>query len=357
MNELIVGLKERSYPILIDHGCLDMIGEDLARRKIANRYCIIADSTVADLYGKRLLDELRHNGMDAELLTFAAGEASKNLPTYGDLLSELARLGFDRRDGIIALGGGVTGDLAGFVASSYMRGIPFVQIPTTLLSQVDSSVGGKTGVDLAEGKNLVGAFYQPKVVYMDPHVLATLPREEFVGGMAEVIKYGIIYDREFFDYLRTHRQAILARDSDVIEKILSTSCRIKAEVVAADEQEANLRRILNFGHTIGHAVEAESRFTIIHGQAVAIGMVAAARIAHACEMLAEADVEKIRNILREYDLATEIPTAMDRDKIRYYILRDKKIVSGKVAYVLPTDIGKVVVTDAVDEGVINDVLA
>jgi len=356
MVELIVGLHDRSYPILIDHGCLENIGEDLARRRIANRYCIIADNTVAGLYGQTLLAALAGSGIKAELLTFAAGEASKNLTTYAALQSGLARLGFDRKDGVIALGGGVTGDLAGFVASSYMRGIPFVQIPTTLLSQVDSSVGGKTGVDIAEGKNLVGTFYQPRVVYIDPRVLASLPREEFVGGMAEVIKHGVIRDREFFDYLGSHRQAILSRETEAVEKIISASCRIKAEVVAADEQESNLRRILNYGHTIGHAVEAVSNFSIIHGRAVAIGMVAAARIARCRGMLAEAEVEMIAAILSDYGLPTEIPAEMDREKIKYYILRDKKITSGKVAYVLPVTIGEVVVTDAVEEEVVDSVL-
>lgn len=356
MKELTVGLGERSYPIRIEYGCLNNIGKNLIERRFANRYCIIADDTVASLYGDRIVKSLEESGVAAELISFKAGEASKTLATYGNLLSGLAQRGFERKDGIIALGGGVTGDLAGFVAASYMRGIPFVQIPTTLLSQVDSSVGGKTGVDILEGKNLVGAFYQPKAVYIDTNVLETLPRGEILGGMGEVIKYGIIRDRKFFDFLRDRRQDVMQLDGQVIEKILYTSCTIKAEVVAEDEQESDIRRILNYGHTIGHAVEAVSNFSIIHGKAVAIGMVSAARLALYKGILSEDTYQEIFSLLVEYGLPTEIPQDMDRNRIKQYIVRDKKAVAGRVAYVLPVNIGEVIITDDVDEALLDNVL-
>ena len=211
MAELIVGLVDRSYPIVIEKGCLARIGQDLQKKDIGNRYCVIADDRVAELYGEVLLQGLSEAGLEAQLLTFPHGESNKNLATVAALASSLAKLGFDRKDAIIAFGGGVSGDIAGFLASSYMRGIPFVQIPTTLLAQVDSSVGGKTGVDIPEGKNLVGAFYQPKAVYIDIDVLQTLPADELLGGLAEVIKYGVIRDEQFFDFLKTSREASISR--------------------------------------------------------------------------------------------------------------------------------------------------
>lgn len=356
-KELIVGLQDRAYPLHIEYGCLANIGKHLLQLRIANRYCIIADETVADLYGDIVVESLQNNNLKSELFTFPAGEASKNLSLFAELCSRLAQKGFDRKDGIIALGGGVTGDLAGFIAASYLRGIAFVQIPTTLLAQVDSSVGGKTGVDIPEGKNLVGAFYQPKAVYIDTSVLDTLPRDEFIGGMAEVIKYGVIRDAEFFKYLCENRDAAIDCDKNIIEKIIYTCCKIKAEVVAKDEKEADLRRILNYGHTIGHAVEAVSKFSIIHGKAVAIGMVAAARIAVRKQLLAKDHCESIYQILEAYDLPTEIPKEFDRNLIKKYLCTDKKIVAGKISYVLPNKIGDVVITSDVDDSIIEEVIS
>lgn len=357
VNELIVGLAERAYPIYIENGCLTNIGKDLATRRIANRYCIIADETVADLYGATVLNSLRENNITAEILTFPAGEKSKNLNLFSELCSTLAQRGFDRKDGVIALGGGVTGDLTGFIAASYLRGVPFVQVPTTLLAQVDSSVGGKTGVDIPEGKNLVGAFYQPKAVYIDTSVLNTLDKDEYIGGVAEVIKYGVIRDADFFKYLQDNRVAVLNLDNEVLEYIIRTCCQIKADVVAEDEREADLRRILNYGHTIGHAVEAVSEFSIIHGKAVAIGMVAAARIAVKKHLLTEEESEAIYQILADYGLPTEIPQEFDRKLIQKYLTIDKKIVSGKISYVLPIKIGDVVITSDVEQAMVEEVIS
>lgn len=250
----------------------------------------------------------------------------------------------------------MSGDIAGFLASSYMRGIPFVQIPTTLLAQVDSSVGGKTGVDIPEGKNLVGAFYQPKAVYIDIDVLKTLPPEELLGGLAEVIKYGVIRDFDFFTFLKDNREKILALDDDSIAEVIYTCCKIKAEVVSEDEKEGGVRRILNYGHTIGHAVEGTSNFSIIHGLAVSIGMVAASELAVLNNLLTSDESRQILEILKEYNMPVEVPAGLDRETIKKYLLTDKKTVGGVVFFVLPTSIGDTIVTDQVTSEQIDTVL-
>ena len=355
-QQVTVGLGERSYPIVIQPGVLHLVGQDIAARKIAKRFGIISDDYVAALYGDTLLQSLADAGVGAELVTFPRGEASKNLQTIATLASELAGRGFDRGDGLIALGGGVSGDMAGFLASIYMRGIPFVQIPTTLLSQVDSSVGGKTGVDIPEGKNLVGTFYQPQAVYIDPDVLKTLPEKEILGGLAEVIKYGVIRDADFFDFLDRQRGNILALREDAVIPLIARCCEIKAQVVEQDEREGGLRRILNFGHTIGHAVEAASGFSLIHGLAIGIGMRAAADLAVLGGHLSKEEAARIRRLLEEYGLPVIIPSTLDRTAIKQFLLADKKTIGGRVFFVLPEAIGRVRVTDEVDKAHIDEVL-
>jgi 3-dehydroquinate synthase len=358
MTETVVtvGLGERSYPIRISSGLLELIGQDLRKRQIGSKYGVISDDRVAALHGSRFMQSLTAAGIQAELITFPAGEASKHLQTIAALSSELAQRGFDRKDALIAFGGGVTGDITGFLASIYLRGIPFVQVPTTLLSQVDSSVGGKTGVDLPEGKNLIGAFYQPKAVYIDLNVLQTLPNEELRGGLAEVIKYGVINDAEFFAFLEENREAVLALQPEVLTKLIARCCEIKAYVVEQDEREGGLRRILNFGHTIGHAVEAASAFRLIHGYAVAIGMVAAAELAVRSGCLAAQEAERIRSLIAACGLPTAIPADLDRKRIKAYLRNDKKNVGGRVFYVLPEAVGRVKITDQVQEQAVDAVL-
>ncbi len=352
-----VGLDERSYPIIIRSGVLADIGSDLRQRKIGTKYGIIADDTVAKLYGKQCMQSLEAAGIQSELIIFSHGEANKTMATVASLASELAQQGFDRSDALIALGGGVTGDITGFLAAIYMRGIPFVQVPTTLLSQVDSSVGGKTGVDLPEGKNLVGVFYQPKIVYIDTDVLHTLPLDELRGGLAEVIKYGVIHDADFFSFLAQEREAVFALQQDTLTRLIARCCEIKAWVVEQDEREGGLRRILNFGHTIGHAVEAASDFQLIHGKAVAIGMCAVADLAVRTGYLQEGDAQAIKKVIEQYELPINIPTDLDRKVIKKYLLNDKKTVAGRVFYVLPQGIGKVMITDQVSEDAVDAVIA
>jgi 3-dehydroquinate synthase len=356
MKDLTVGLGERSYPIIIKQGLLDEIGSELQRNPFAKRYGIITDDSVASLFGDRLLASLKNSGIEAEMITFTHGEESKNLATVAELSSKLARLGFDRKDGLLALGGGVTGDITGFVAACYMRSIPFAQIPTTLLSQVDSSVGGKTGVDIPEGKNLVGAFYQPKAVYIDSRVLQQLPQSEFLSGLAEVIKYGVIYDRDFFKFLEMNRKNILGLDLLFLEDVIARCCKIKAAIVEADEKESDFRRILNYGHTIGHAVEAASGYKLAHGSAVAMGMVAVTGISVLKGILDPREKDRIEKLIDDFGLPVTIPAEYDRETIKKYLLKDKKIIGGKVFYVLPTKIGKVMITDDVEAEMVEKVL-
>ncbi len=356
MLELTVGLGERSYPIFIGKDCFDHAAQYLKSKPIGKRYCIIADDKVASLYGELLEKKFAQAGIMTEMITFPHGEQSKTLETVAKLASAMAQRGFDRKDALIALGGGVSGDIGGFVASAYMRGIPFIQIPTTLLAQVDSSVGGKTGVDIPEGKNLVGAFYQPKAVFIDPEVLKSLEKQEVLGGLAEVIKYGVIRDTEFLNFLRDKREAILAFDSETLGELIYTCCKIKADVVAEDERESDVRRILNYGHTIGHAVEAASDFTLIHGLAVSIGMVAINKMAVALGCLTSDDADKVYSLLTAYGLPTSIPESYSREKIKKYLLTDKKTVGGTVFFVIPDGLGKTVIRGDISPELIDIVI-
>jgi len=356
MDELQVGLGSRSYTIKIAPGSLGSIAKEIPSVVAASRYCIVADDTVEALYGENLLASMRHEGITCDMLSFPHGEASKNLATVGRLASSAAKLGLDRQSAFLALGGGVTGDITGFLASGYMRGVPFIQIPTTLLAQVDSSVGGKTGVDIPEGKNLFGSFYQPLAVYIDTDVLHTLPEQEYLSGLAEVIKHGIIRDAEFYTFLKDNHAKVMALEPEVIAKIIHTNCKIKADIVAEDERESNIRRILNYGHTIGHAVEAASQFSLPHGFAVAIGMTAAARIAVLKSILSEEKAQETIELIKQYKLPTEIPKTLDRKLIKSYLLSDKKNIGGKIFYILLTDNEGIIITDEVSESQVDAVL-
>ena len=356
--KVTVPLGERSYDILIGPGVLGDAYIHLKSLDVEARHgipledrsiYIISDSNCHDLLAIDLEAMLSRQGLNVQCIPFTQGEQSKNLSTVEALCRKLVKKGADRTSLIIALGGGVTGDIAGFVASIYMRGVPLVQIPTTLLAQVDSSVGGKTGVDLPEGKNLVGTFYQPGLVLADIGVLATLPQDELKNGLAEVVKYGAIWDEEFFAFLEAHAGDCLGLEPDIIAQVVRRSCEIKAEVVSRDEQEGGLRRILNFGHTIGHAIEAASNFTISHGQAVAIGMVAAARLSHQKGYLDAHEATRLKRLLQDLGLPTELPRGMSPQEITSLIKYDKKARRGRVHFVLLKHLGKTYITPDVGE--------
>jgi 3-dehydroquinate synthase len=308
---------------------------------------IITDSNVADYLGLDLVRLLRQSGARVELLSFTAGEESKNMGTILELASKMVDLGADRQTAVLALGGGVVGDMAGFLASIYMRGVPLVQIPTTLLAQVDSSVGGKTGIDLPEGKNLLGTFYQPVRVYADIGVLATLPRREIRNGLAEVVKYGMIQGREFFDFLEQEWMDIVNLEPDVTGRIVFNSCSIKAGVVSADEREGDLRRMLNFGHTVGHAVEAAAHYRIPHGEAVSMGMVVVSRISAAKGLMPRRDLERLCGLLDRLQLPCRIPAELRAEELMDLLRHDKKARSGRPHFILSKGIGQILITDDV----------
>jgi 3-dehydroquinate synthase len=300
---------------------------------------VITDSHVRRLLGTRLVDGLQDEGLEATLMDFPAGEESKRLQTVEALTRLMLKHGFDRKSAVIALGGGVVGDVAGLVAAIYMRGIPYIQVPTTLMAQVDSSVGGKTAVDLPEGKNLLGAFHQPQRVYIDPAVLSTLPHREVRNGMAEVIKYGVIYDHELFEYLETNATTILSLDEHTLTHVISRACQIKSEIVQKDEREENLRAILNYGHTLGHAEEICSPYPRrLHGEAVAIGMNYAGSLAVQKGLWRDEDLQRQNTLIGSLGLpqhSTRDPKALV-NAMRY----DKKAEGGRIMFVLPARIGQ-----------------
>lgn len=353
---LTVGLQERSYPIHIGSGLLPKLGEYLKAQLRSLRYAVISDANVAALYGQGVLDSLQAAGLSGELFTFPAGEASKRLATVEELARSMTLSGFDRGNVIIALGGGVSGDMAGFLAAIYMRGIPFVQVPTSLLAQVDSSVGGKTGVDLAEGKNMLGTFYQPKLVLIDTDVLRTLPADQFLSGMGEVIKYGVSLDAALFRYLDQHREELLAQDESCLNYVITRCCDLKARVVEEDEREGGLRRVLNFGHTIGHAVEAAANFSLLHGFAVSVGMVAITAVSARCGYAPPNLEAEIARLLTAYGLPTALPAGLSAERITAFMQADKKNRGRRLFFVLPTELGKVMVTDQVDRDALQQVL-
>jgi 3-dehydroquinate synthase len=329
--------------IKIGRGLLEDIGRECGRCLLGGRCAIISDANVAPRFGRTVKESLARAGFDAQLIVVPAGEKSKSLKSVQKCYDQLAAHRLERKSFIIALGGGVVGDLAGFVAATYLRGIPFVQVPTTLLAQVDSSVGGKVGVNLKAGKNLVGAFHQPRLVLCDLDTLRTLPVREYRAGLAEVIKYGIIYDAGLFEKLERDMDNLLKREEKTLAGVIACCCEIKAEVVAQDETESGLRAILNFGHTIGHALEAISHYgKYLHGEAISIGQVAAARISAELSGLAEREVERITDLFRRAGLPTHAEfKSAQREKLFAAMKLDKKVSGGEIKFVLARQIGEV----------------
>jgi len=353
MDKLIVELGERSYPISIGEGLLD--NSDLFSAAImGKKVMIVTNDVVAPLYLQRCKDSLEAFQIDEIILP--DGEKYKNLSTFETILSALLAKTHGRDTTIIALGGGVIGDMAGFAAACYQRGVPFIQVPTTLLSQVDSSVGGKTAVNHPLGKNMIGAFYQPEAVIIDINCLKTLPAREFAAGMAEVIKYGIIYDHAFFTWLEDNVANINALQADAVTYMIKRCCEIKAEVVSLDEKEQGIRALLNLGHTFGHAIEAEQGYgNWLHGEAVAVGMILAARTALILGLIDGVQVDKIISLIKQFNLPLMPPEKMQYAQYAEHMQLDKKVLNGKLRLVLPTAIGSSELFDNVSEAVLRRV--
>ncbi|MBM3793362.1 MAG: 3-dehydroquinate synthase [Acidobacteria bacterium] len=326
------------YPCIVERGALRHIAPHLPRK--AGKIFVVTTEDVWKPHGYLLTGPLAAAGKTAEVLLFPGGEERKRLASVEALADQMLALGADRSSLVIAFGGGIVGDLGGFLAAIFMRGIPVIQVPTTLLAQVDASVGGKTGANLAGGKNLIGAFHQPRAVLIDPDVLATLSEREYRAGLFEVVKYGIVNSPALFDRLEREADKVLAREPEVLEYIIGESVRIKAEVVTEDEKEGDLRRILNFGHTIGHALEAETGYArLLHGEAVSFGMRAVVHLSHQLDLVNDAGHRRILDCIGAYGAIPSLDGIRAENLVRR-VASDKKTIQGKVHFVLTEGVGK-----------------
>jgi len=340
-SEVKVDLGERSYRIVIGENILAGLGEACKPLDLGGNCLVVSDSNVGKLYAGAVCESLEGAGFSVSRSEIPAGEQSKCADELNALYEDAIDAGLDRKGFIVALGGGVVGDIAGYLAATFLRGIRFVQVPTSLLAMVDSSVGGKTGINLPRGKNLVGSFHQPVLVWADTSTLSTLAKREYVSGLAEVVKYGVIRDADLFALLESQASSVLAGHTSVVNPIIARCCEIKADVVREDEREGGVRAILNFGHTLGHAIETISGYgAILHGEAIAMGMVYAARLSAALCGMPEKDVERLVALLKTLDLPAEVPDA-DWDEIRKAISVDKKVQGRAPRFVLSEKIGAV----------------
>lgn len=331
--------NSRGYEVLVGAGLFSTIASVLSRFCPAHRYAVVTDDRVAELYAVRLSRMLHGAGYRTDVFAFTAGEERKNRETWALVSDAMLEAGCGRDTALLAFGGGVPGDLGGFVAATYMRGLPYVQVPTSLLAMIDSSVGGKTGVDTPAGKNLVGAFHQPHCVVIDPELLQTLPEAHLRAGMAEAVKHGAIADAEYLEWIDQNADALLAGDPQALSRLIVRSVEIKAEIVARDEKESGPRKLLNFGHTIAHAVEALSGYTMLHGEAVSVGMVEEARIGERSGVTASGTAARLRKLLTRIGLPTSLPIDYAADQVIDWTRSDKKARNGRVEYALIQEIG------------------
>jgi 3-dehydroquinate synthase len=360
MPNITVDLPQASYAIAIARDSLKQLGSQIKQLNLGKKVLLISNPEIFDHYGDMCLESLAKSGFETVTHLIPAGESFKQLESIQGIYDVAQANHLERSSIFVALGGGVIGDMTGFAAATWLRGVNFIQVPTSLLATIDSSVGGKTGVNHPQGKNLIGAFYQPKLVVIDPNVLQTLPHKEFRAGMAEVIKYGVIWDQELFVALEKHDRldSLDHVGDDLLETIMIRSCQAKAEVVGQDEKEAGLRAILNYGHTIGHAIESLTHYQqFVHGEAVAMGMVAAGKIAVAMNLWTQKDRERQNALITKAGLPTDLPPEIAIADILEIIKSDKKVTAGKVRFILPTAIGKVTITDQVTPEIITQALS
>lgn len=354
-----VNLPQQSYSIVIAAQGLDDLGELMKNLGLVEKVLLVSNQEIFEHYGDQATRSLESANFDVTSCIIEAGEEYKTPATVQKIYDAAQENHLERSSTLVALGGGVIGDMTGFAAATWLRGINFVQVPTTLLAMVDASIGGKTGVNHPKGKNLIGAFHQPKLVLIDPQVLKTLPDREFRAGIAEVIKYGIIWDAQLFEQMEESERLdqLCDLDPDLLQAILIRSCQAKADVVSKDEKEADMRAILNYGHTIGHAVESLTGYRLInHGEGVAIGMVVAGKLAVELEMWRKEDAQRQDALIQKAGLPNRLPDGLDNEAIIDALQSDKKVKAGKVRFVLPTQIGAVEVTDKVPSDTIRQVL-
>lgn len=335
------GGQARGYPIRVRQGIRRSLPQMIPAHAKAHRYAVIADETVAELYGEAIVEGLTEAGKTAVLFSFPPGEASKNREEWTRLTAAMLKAGFGRDSAVVALGGGVTGDLAGFVAATFMRGIPLIQVPTSLVAMIDSSVGGKTGIDVPEGKNLVGAFHPPNLVIVDPEVATTLPREERAQGLAEAVKHGAILDPVYLADLESEIPCVMNGEVGATSRVVVRSIEIKAEVVSKDERESGLRKVLNFGHTLGHAIESAGDYALPHGSCVALGMTLEARIGERMGVTRPGTSDILRKLSTLLELPVTLPSGLEPNTALAFTMADKKGRGGRPQYVLLTQAGNV----------------
>jgi 3-dehydroquinate synthase len=342
METVTVNLGSRSYPIFVGRNLLSEVGSMLRAQNFSGgRAAVVTDSIVGKLYRDRVVETLKGAGFDPLVVEIPAGEEHKNLAWLAFLYDKLIDGRIERRTPLIALGGGVVGDMAGFAAATLQRGLPFVQIPTTLLAQVDASVGGKTAVNHSAGKNLIGAFYQPRFVVIDVETLRSLPKREFVAGLAEVIKYGVILSADLFTFIEEHLPRLLQLDAELLTFVIKTCCQLKALVVEEDETESDYRAILNFGHTLGHAIESTTAYKqFLHGEAVAMGMVFATHLSHKRGLCSAVVEQRVRKLFKKAGLPVDVPKDIKGDHLLFGLATDKKMAGGKIKFVCVEDFGK-----------------
>ncbi|HEX9663614.1 MAG TPA: 3-dehydroquinate synthase [Candidatus Binatia bacterium] len=341
MKTLTVNLGDRSYPIYVGAGILARAGEFLQAAGLRGKVAVVSNPTVAKLYIEPVKEALARAGFEVVSMLIPDGEEHKNLNSLATIYDRLVRARFERKSIVLALGGGVVGDLAGFAAATYLRGVPYVQVPTTLLAQVDSSVGGKTAVNHRDGKNLIGAFYQPRLVLIDVEMLRSLPRRELVAGLAEVIKYGIIEDAGLFSVLEDKIHRLIGLDGALLSQVIAASCAIKARVVEQDEREDDYRAVLNFGHTIGHALEAATGFSeFLHGEAVGVGIAKATAISLRHRFCDQQTLNRIRRLIEKTGLPSDLPKSVTKEGLIQGMELDKKSAGGKIKFVMCAGIGK-----------------
>lgn len=346
MRELPVRLGERSYSILIGTNILEITGKLLRRVSGTHKVLVVSNPTVFALYGQKVLDSLHAEGFESALALMPDGEEFKNMEEAIKILDQAVDIKLERNAVVVALGGGVVGDLAGFVASIYQRGLDFVQLPTTLLAQVDSSVGGKVAVNHPRGKNMIGSFHQPRMVIIDSSTLRTLDERDYLSGLGEVVKYGIIYKEDFFTFIEENAERISKQDEDYIQELIYRSCRIKSEIVEQDEKEMGIRAILNLGHTFGHSLEKLGKYREYrHGEAVAMGTMAAAYLALDMGLLEQTELRRIAELFKKLEIPTKFPL-YDPADVYTGMLNDKKLADEKLRLVLPRGIGAYTVIDA-----------
>jgi len=352
MSKVKVALKARSYEVLVSRGILYRLGQMIERYKWGSQIFVVTDPLVNRLYGRLL-----RSSLPCQMLLVKRGEAAKNLKTLSILYDDLVKGSAHRDALVVALGGGVIGDLAGFLAATYMRGINFVQVPTTLLAQVDAAIGGKTGINHPQGKNLIGAFYQPKLVYIDVETLASLPKRELRTGLVEVVKYGLIDNASFFNFLERNISSLKSvKDLDIWEKIVFESAKIKARIVSKDEREAAYRMVLNLGHTFAHAIEAVTHYvTYNHGEAVAIGLVAASKMSQLLGLMDAAEVNRVSKLLTSLGLPTLV-RGLSLAQVAKALQLDKKVRDQRLNFVLPQGLGRVIVRDDVPTEIVQQTL-